>query len=221
MFNPTRDTQTPLSSRIALSGALLLAGIFGLGAAILLPVQKAIKPDTVQSHAPVHHETMPETKTASPVVAAPETSTEDLIRFCSSNVTESRSFVVFKKGTAVIVDEPCEDPLAAACAKLSACMEPDVRFLTEPTREGDLIVTFREPVFHRFSGTELSNLTPWLESSATSLLTPEESDAVSEGWTPNRNARFGLLARHKMLEDAANPVPLKIIRAKSRAMAAN
>lgn len=221
MFNPTRDTRTPLSSRIALSGALLLAGIFGLGAAILLPVKKVKKPDMAQYHAPLHSEAMPEPKISPPVVAVPETSTEDLIRFCSSNVTETRSFVVFKKGTAVIVDEPCEDPLAAACAKLSACMEPDVRFLTEPTREGDLIVTFKEPVFHRFSGVELSNLTPWLESTATALLTPEESEAVSEGWTPNRNARFGLLARRKMLDDAANPVPLKIIRAKSRAMAAN
>lgn len=221
MFNPTRDTRTPLSSRIALSGALLLAGVFGLGAAILLPVKKTKKTDTVQYHAPIDRETPLEAKVNSPVVSIPETSSEDLIRFCSSNVTETRSFVVFKKGTAVIVDEPCEDPLAAACKKLSACMEPDVRFLTEPTREGDLIVTFKEPVFLRFSGAELSNLSPWLETTATALLTPEETEAVSEGWTPNRNARFGLLARRKMLEDAANPVPTKIIRAKSRAMAAN
>lgn len=221
MFNPTRDTQTPLSSRIALSGALLLAGIFGLGAAIMLPVRKTKKSDVVQHHAPIVREAVLEMGNISPVVTLPETSSADLIRFCSSNVTETRSFVVFKKGTAVIIDEPCEDPLAAACKKLSDCMEPDVRFLTEPTREGDLIVTFKEPVFLRFNGAELSNLNQWLESTAASLLTPEETAAVSEGWTPNRNARFGLLARRKMLEDAANPVPVKIIRAKSRAMAAN
>ncbi len=221
MFNPTRDTRTPLSSRIALSGALLLAGIFGLGAAILLPVKKPKKTELVEFRAPISDEMSPEMKIIPPVVTIPETSSVDLIRFCSSNVTETRSFVIFQKGTAVIVDEPCEDPLAAANKKLSACMEPDVRFLTEPTREGDLIVTFKEPVFLRFSGAELSNLNGWLEATATALLTPEETAAVSEGWTPNRNARFGLLARRKMLEDAANPVPVKIIRAKSRAMAAN
>ena len=221
MFNPTRDTRTPLSSRIALSGALLLAGIFGLGAAILLPVKKFKNPEVAQSHVSIDPEASQEMKIVEPVVAVPETSSDDLIRFCSGNVTETRSFVVFKKGTAVIVDEPCLDPVAAACVKLAACMEPDVRFLTEPTREGDLIVTFKEPVFHRFSGTDLSNLDPWLEGKAAALLTPEENASVSEGWTPNRNARFGLLARHKMLEDAANPVPMKIIRAKSRAMAAN
>ncbi|MEO5913960.1 MAG: hypothetical protein ABIS50_06980 [Luteolibacter sp.] len=221
MFNPTRDTKTPLSSRIALSGALLLAGIFGLGAAIILPVKKFKNPDVVQAHPIMDNEIIPAKQAKPAGLAIPETSSENLVRFCSGNVTESRSFVVFKMGTAVIVDEPCEDPLAVARKKLAACSEPDVRFVTEPTREGDLIVSFKEPVFHRFSGDELANLTPWLESTARALLTPEESVSVSEGWTPNRNARFGLLARRKMLEDAANPIPVRIIRAKSRAVAAN
>ncbi len=37
MLNPKDASKSPLSSRIALSIALLLAGIFGLVAAILLP----------------------------------------------------------------------------------------------------------------------------------------------------------------------------------------
>ncbi|MES2659931.1 MAG: hypothetical protein V4689_15025 [Verrucomicrobiota bacterium] len=221
MLNPTRDTKTPLSSRIALSGALLLAGIFGLGAAILLPVKKLKNPEFAQPLPSIDGGSAIAVTHESAAPPLPVTSSQDLIRFCSGNVTETRSFVVFRMGTAVIVDEPCEDPLAAACQKLSACSEPDVRFITEPTREGDLIVTFKEPVFHRFSGGELSKLAYWQEHTVSELLTPAERAAVAEGWTPNRNARFGLLARRRMLEDAANPVPVKIIRAKHRALASN
>lgn len=222
MLNPTRDTKTPLSSRIALSGALLLAGIFGLGTAILLPS----KDFRIAHHArPSLSQEVEEPRglilSREEEIALPEASTGDLVRFCAANVNETRSFVVFRTGSAVIVNEPCADPVAEACKKLAACSDPEVRFLTEPTREGELIVTFNEPVFHRFNGKDLTELVPWLENSAASLLTPSESAAVSEGWSPNRNARFGLLARRRMLEDAANPVPVRIIRAKSRAIAAN
>jgi hypothetical protein len=40
--------------------------------------------------------------------------------------------------------------------------------------------------------------------------------AAGKGWSPPKNARFGLLARRRLLEDAANPVPVRIIRAKGR-----
>ena len=36
---------------------------------------------------------------------------------------------------------------------------------------------------------------------------------------PPVNAQIGLLARRRMLEDAANAVPVKVIRAKERALA--
>jgi hypothetical protein len=121
----------------------------------------------------------------------------------------------------VIVDEPCEDPLKEAKRKLAACVSPDVRFISEPTREGDLIVTFNQPVFHHFSGKEITEMSLWLSNAATSLLTPEEQASVSEGWSPNRNARFGLLARRRMREDTANPIPVRIIRTKYRELAAN
>lgn len=222
MFNPLNDSNSPLSSRIALSGALLLAGIFGLGAALILPVKKFTNDTVSQDPLPATLKTPAQGLPEEPAqVVLPAASTDDLIRFCSSNVTETRSFVIFHTGTAVIVNEPCQDPLEEAKKKLAACVAPDVRFISEPTREGDLIVTFNQPVFHHFSGKEISETSLWLSNAATSLLTPAERASVSEDWSPNRNARFGLLARRRMLEDAANPVPVRIVRAKYRAMAAN
>jgi hypothetical protein len=44
--------------------------------------------------------------------------------------------------------------------------------------------------------------------------------AAVDGWSPHQNAKVGLLARRRMLEDASQPVPVKIIRAKNRATAA-
>lgn len=215
MFNPLSDTRMPLSSRIALSGSLLLAGIFGLGAALVLPVGNS-KKEAVTS-VPADASGLPEATAA----LLPAGTTDDLVKFCAANVTETRSFVVFRNGSAVIINEPCGDPLAEARTKLSACSGSDVRFVTEPTREGELIVTFKEPVFHRFSGDDVSQLSLWLSNNAENLLSPEERGSVADGWSPNRNARFGLLARSRMLEDATNPVPIRIIRAKGRVVAAN
>ena len=218
MFNPLNDTRMPLSSRIALSGSLLLAGIFGLGAALILPTESSKKdsPGAATAAGPGIGQ-LPE---AIPALL-PAGTTDDLVKFCASNVTMNRSFVVFRNGSAVIINEPCEDPLAEARTKLDACSGSDVRFVAEPTREGDLIVTFKEPVFHRFSGDEISQLSLWLSNNAVNLLSPDERKSVNEGWSPNRDARFGLLARSRMLEDATNPVPVRIIRAKTRAVAAN
>lgn len=218
MLNPLNDTRMPLSSRIALAGALLLAGIFGLAAALVLP-EKNSKKDTV-SPAPMARADAGRIQEASPAVL-PAGTTDDLVKFCAANVTDTRSFVVFRNGSAVIINEPCKDPLAEARAKLDACSGTDVRFVTEPTREGELIVTFKEPVFHRFSGDDISQLSLWLSNNAENLLSPEERESTAADWSPNRNTRFGLLARSRMLEDATNPLPVRIIRAKSRAMAAN
>jgi hypothetical protein len=218
MFNPLSDTRMPLSSRIALSGSLLLAGIFGLGAALVLPVKNSKKETAAAFPA-----TLVETgllPAAAPAVL-PVGTTDDLVKFCAANVTATRSFVVFRNGSAVIINEPCKDPLAEARVKLDACSGTDVRFVAEPTREGELIVTFKEPVFHRFSGEEISRLSLWLSNNAENLLSPEERKSAAEGWSPNRNARFGLLARSRMLEDATNPVPVRIIRAKARTVAAH
>lgn len=219
MLNPTNTCKTPLSSRVALLTALLLAGIFGLAAAIVLPTGNFKKTSARLAHLPARSEPAPIVEAAS--AAAPALSAAELVKFCSDNVTENRSFVLFRRGTCVIIDEPCQNPLAVARKKLDACVGSDVRFISEPTSEGDLIVTFKEPVFHRFSRDELAKPSTWLDHATPALLTPAETVAAGDGWSPTGNARYGLLARRRMLEDAADPVPVRIIRAKNRLMALN
>lgn len=218
MLNPKNASQSPLSSRIALSLALLLAGIFGLAAAIILPAPTLKKNHS--SSATVESSTAGQPALATEQGNPPASATDDLIQFCTKHVTEKRTFVLFKRGSCVVVDEPCADPLAEARRKLAACAEAEARFVPEPTLEGDLIITFKEPVFHRFSQRELMELAPWLDQIAPALLSPAESVAAVEGWSPHPNAKVGLLARRRMLEDASQAVAVKIIRAKNRATAA-
>lgn len=223
MLNPTDASKSPLSSRIALSLALLLAGIFGLAAAILLPAPN-LKKSTVRPSTPAalaHSGDSSGRRTLQNKAGEPPAaSTDDLVQFCSKHVTDKRTFVLFRRGTCVVVDEPCTDPLAEARRKLATCAESEAPFVPEPTSEGDLIITFKEPVFHRFTQGELEKLAPWLDQVAPALLSPAESVAAVDGWSPHQNAKVGLLARRRMLEDATQAVPVKIIRAKSSATAA-
>lgn len=217
MLNPISACKTPLSSRVAMPIALLLAGGFGLGISMIQPASISKIASSATSPEPA---AIPQAPLAgAPEEASPPVSADDLVSFCSKHVTEKRSFVVFRRGTCVIVNEPCADPMVEARKILAKCKKSDARFLTEPTAEGDVIVAFNDPVFHRFSKDELGKLKPWLKQSATALLTPEESVAAGDGWVPPSGAQVGLLARRRMLEDAANAVPVKVIRAKERAMA--
>lgn len=222
MLNPKDASRSPLSSRIALSLALLLAGIFGLAAAILLPAPNLKKSTTRVSNTVALAVATPENspRPFQKMGEPPAASTDELVQFCSKHVTDKRTFVLFRRGTCVVVEEPCADPLAEARKKLASCAESEAPFVPEPTSEGDLIITFKEPVFHRFTPVELEGLVPWLEQVAPALLSPAESMAAVEGWSPHQNAKVGLLARRRMLEDATQAVPVKIIRAKSRATAA-
>lgn len=224
MLNPASASKTPLSSRVALLTALFLAGFFGLAATIVLPVPNFKKTGTRVASLPARVEPEP-VSIAGPAAittACPAPSAAELVKFCSDNVNEKRSFVLFQRGTCVVIDEPCQNPLADAKKKLATCsVETDVRFISEPTAEGDLIVTFKEPVFQRFSKDELARHSSWLATATPTLLTPTESVAAGKGWSPPENARFGLLARRRLLEDAANPVPVRIIRAKNRSMPAS
>ena len=227
MLNPLNASKSPLSSRIALPIALMLAGVFGLGVATVPTTAILHQAAPGSPPAPNAVEDAPaQILTSAPMdpdldsVEVARTS-EDLISFCSKHVTEKRSFVVFKRGTCVVINEPCQDPKVEAQRILSRCKQPDAKFLTEPTAEGDMIVTFKEPLFLRFSPDEMTRIQPWLKKSAAALLTPAESVQAGEGWTPPDQARFGLLARRRMLEDAADAVPVKIIRAKQRAIASN
>ena len=228
MLNPSSSSRGPLSSRIALSLALLLAGIFGLAAAILLPSPSFKKsatgtetqPYVANAIVPVAHTTELLPGIDSTVQAPPAASTEELVAFCSQHVSAKRSFVIFQRGTCVVVDEPCEDPLSDARKRLSACAAPDAPFVPEPTNEGDLIVAFKEPVFHRFTREEVALITPWVDQIAPALLSPAESVAAGDTWTPHENAKVGLLARRRLQEDATQSVPVKIIRAKPTETAA-
>lgn len=218
MFDPASASTSPLSSRIALPVALMLAGTFGLVIVAVQPpvVSKnaALRPIEMGSQAETPRIEGPE---AVDLVAVP-TAEEDLIRFCSDHVTAKRSFVIFKRGTCVIINEPCQSPLREAREILAKCDDPNARFISEPTTEGDLIVAFTQPVFHRFSPHEMSELAPDLAKTAAALLSPVESVEAGEGWTPPAIARFGLVARRRMLEDAAKAEPLKIVRARNRDM---
>lgn len=219
MLNPTSASKSPLSSRVALPVALMLAGIFGLGISLLQPVSIAKKPALLPVSTPAPESASPENLAGIQEATAPAPAPQDLVSFCSRHVTGKRSFVVFKRGTCVVINEPCEDPMAEARKILAGCKNLNARFITEISSEGDLIVAFKDPVFHRFSQKDLEKIQPWLQQSAMALLTPDESVVVGDGWTPPENAQIGLLARRRMLEDASNTVPVKIIRAKDRVLA--
>lgn len=200
---------------------LLLAGTFGLVATIFLPVENFAKTNSRAASINSKAETIVPSQAGSFTGTTPDPSAADLVKFCSENVAEKRSFVIFQRGSCVIIDEPCQNPLAEARKKLAASAESDARFVSEPTREGDLIVTFTEPVFQRFNPDDLKNLASWVEQSAPALLTSAEAAAAGNEWVPPQNARFGLLARRRLLEDSANPVPVRIIRAKTRHISSN
>lgn len=220
MLNPREASKTPFSSRVAFGIALLLAGSFGLAVAIMVPNHSAPQ---AASKKVAGNDAKIRTSLASdddkPATEF-EASADELVKFCSQHVTAERSFVVFSRGTCVVINEPSTDPLADAKKKLSACADPSTPFIPEPTAEGDLIISFKEPVFQRFTRDEISELVPRLEKLVPALLSPAESVAAGKGWSPPDHAKVGLLARRRMLEDASSAVPVKIVRAKTRETAA-
>lgn len=220
MLNPREASKTPFSSRIAFGIALLLAGSFGLTVAIMVP-NHATQPPAMEKNVSANDVKI---RTSlgqdDPTQSPAPVSTDSLVQFCSQHVTATRTFVVFSRGTCVVVNEPSSDPLADAKRKLAACADPSTPFIPEPTAEGDLIVSFKEPVFQRFTREEMSKLAPMLEKLAPALLSPAESVAAGDSWTPPDQAKVGLLARRRMLEDASSAVPVRIIRAKGRETAA-
>lgn len=220
MLNPQTASKSPLSSRIALPLALVLAGIFGFGISVIQPTPVSKTPPLSKGTAAGWEAASPEVlqEAAWNDASLPGPATVDLAAFCTRHVTEKRSFVVFKRGTCVVINEPCTDPMKEARRILLESRQPDARFLTEVSNEGDLIVAFKNPVFQRFNKNELARLEPWLRESAGVLLTPAESVTAGDGWVPPQNARIGLLARRRMLEDAADAIPVKVIRAKERAI---
>jgi hypothetical protein len=221
MLNPREASKTPFSSRLALGAALLLAGSFGLAVAIMVPSKPAAENGSQNPATTAKSAFRGSLPAAQESTNAPlEASTDQLVEFCKQHVTAQRTFVVFSRGTCVVVNEPSSDPLEDARKKLAACNDPSTPFIPEPTIEGDLIVSFKEPVFQRFTSKELRKLMPALEKIAPALLSPAETVAAGKDWTPPDQAKVGLLARRRMLEDASNSVAVRIIRAKNRETAA-
>lgn len=218
MFDPMKASKSPLSSRIALPTALLLAGTFGLAIVTVQP-SKVFEKSTPPSSAavPSPNFSRPVTPESVRLVNAP-ISEDSLVQFCSRHVTANRSFVVFNRGTCVVINEPCSNPIKKAREILAKCDDVNAKFISEPTTEGDLIVTFKEPVFHRFAPSEIAAMEPELVKTASALLSPAESVAAGKNWAPPGSARLGLVARRRMLEDVAEAAPLRIVRAKERAI---
>lgn len=230
MLDPRYVSNIPPLSRVTGAIGLLIAGGFGLAAMWWLP-----QPVTNQAETPT-----PKVSVAAGGLAAagteaadgsvlvryaapdpPKAGAQELERFCVTHVNRQRSFVLFSRGTCVIVNEPCEDQVAEAVQLLGACAESDARFVPERTRDGGMIISFKEPVFHRFSDVELGELTPWLNQVAPTLMTPEEVVSADADWEPPFQARVGLLARRRLLEDAASPVAVRVIKAKVESAAAD
>jgi hypothetical protein len=220
MFDPQSTSKSPLSSRIALPVALLLAAAFGLCIAIIEPNVVLKKSQAVEQAKPATEINPTAPVEAAPGIKLPAPDAQGLVKFCSENVTATRSFVVFRNGTCVVVNEPSADPMKAAREILSSSYNEEAKFVTEMTAEGDMIVAFETAVFHRFSPVEMTSLHNWMKSSGINFLTQKELLAAGEGWTPPANAQMGLLARRRMLDDSLNAVPIKVIRAKDRAVAA-
>ena len=224
-MNPRYRSNNLTGTRFALILGLLLSGAFGLGTAIYIKPKSsaataaAISSPSIQVPVVVSHQPAVAVAKEMPEPSpAPARNSDDLIAFCSKNVTTSRSFVVFRYGTCVIVDEPCLDPVKEARRILKANEDPEARFVPELTQEGDLIVSFKEPIFHNFSESERDAILGDLDRLTPALLTPRERVSAGDGWVPPTHARYGLLARRRMLEDAAKPVPVKVIRASQVAM---
>src|SRR6187402_2250773 len=102
MLNPKEASKSPLSSRIALSSGLLLAGVFGLMAAILLPAPSFKKTTVQTSPYSVGAESMLRMPREAGNATLPAPDTDSLVQFCSQHVTEKRTFVLFRRGTCVV-----------------------------------------------------------------------------------------------------------------------
>lgn len=198
-------TSQDQSSRVAGAIAVILAASVGLAVALLVPEKRPhsssppIEADTVRIDE--DHQT-------------PESDPQGLMDFYSRHLTSQRSFVIFRNGSAVLIAEPCDDPLGKAREILDRCAEPDARFLTERTGEGDVIVTFREAVLHWTPQAEIEPLQKWASKNLGRLLSDSERASVKPDWMPPADARLGLIARKRMLEDAKESKIVKVIRAK-------
>jgi hypothetical protein len=193
--NPTEWT-----SRLAGGAAVLVASLTGLVAVWIFPERLSGADGKV------------------PVELAGEaeidfTGTEigRVISFCARHTTSERGFVVFRNGTCVIIRDLATEPVAQARRLLKEAATPDAKFLSERTAEGDLIATFTGPVFHWIPSDQLSATTVWANGNLDALFSENERKMAKENWMPPQEARLGLVARHRLLEDGNASEVVKII----------
>lgn len=141
-----------------------------------------------------------------------EVDISELIRFCTKHTTAQRGFVIFRNGTCVLIPEPASDPAEIAKLALEKCAKPEARFLTEKTKEGDLIVTFEGPVFHLIPKAKVKSLDRWTLKNQKGLLSELELATVVPDWAPPVEARLGLLGRKRLRADAQAGDIVKILR---------
>lgn len=193
------------TSRMAGAIAVVLAASVGLAVALLVPAKHPgeIPSMTEAAVIPIEEDSR-----------MPESDLGELVAFYSRHLTAQRGFVVFRNGSVVLIAEPCDDPLSKARETLDRCAEPDARFLTERTGDGDLIVTFREAVLHWTPQADVEPLQKWASKNLGSLLSESERANVKPDWMPPADARLGLIARKRMLLDARESKVVKVIRSK-------
>ena len=190
-------------SRFAAVAAVFLCGAAGLLIVELVPTPKVVLIDEEPPNV-IGGESSGEMPKFSDI--------DSLVSFCSENTTSSRGFVVMRNGTCILVPEPTSDPVAKAMEILAKCAEPDAKFLTERIETGDVLVTFRDSVFHRVAADEIRELEDWSLLRFRDLLSSHEKVAAEPGWVPPAEARLGLVGRERLLRDAKAMEIVKILR---------
>ena len=136
-----------------------------------------------------------------------------LIDFCSNNVKDNRSFVLFHYGTCVVIENE-NDPAAAKTQAIQILREtatPDARFICTPVEDKNLIVSYTEPVFHLRFSEDMDLHRKEIEADFRRFLTEKELADISPHWEPPFHAKVGLRSRARLLKDAADPVVSRII----------
>lgn len=209
--NPDAGLLNKASWRISalLAGTLALVAVYLNQGGILLPGDPSPQPVSARANSAV--------PAGSPAGRAtngePVTDAQRRIEFCAQHVTAERSFVVFRNGTCVIINEPNDDPIGTALALLRKTSAPDARFITRPIEADSYMVTYNEPIFHCLFADEVAQLAPVVDKSLDSFLTESERLAQPAGWEPPFDAKLGLVARTFLNTDARDQQVAKVIRA--------
>lgn len=138
---------------------------------------------------------------------------ERLIKFCASNVQESRSFVLFQHGTCIVVEglSNVDEIKTQALNTLTRTAVPGAKFVCAPVEDENIIVSYSEPVFHLRFGEDIQAHREAIETDFMRFLSDEERATTPLGWNPPFHAKIGLRSRARLMKDAQAPVICQII----------